>query len=637
MGGFRFNFNVPGPGRGGRVGAVGGGIGIILFALFWLGISGTMFAMLAWQVLGQAWAAATYQPVEAVVVQYTPVDKSGDEDRPATIAYTYTVAGRSHEGSYSVPLGSRARDEYSAALAGPMETGRPLTAWHDPRHPETSTLNPAMDVSLLGMLLFVTPFVLVGMALGYGGVAGILSAWRAKQGGQAPASAGTGMAFVIAYFVFSAIAAFGLIFLATFMDWRLGVGLGLALWVAGVPLAARAVARWIGRLSQEKEAAGGPASPAAATGAGAPAAFPAVAGRAREADARRFLPLFALIWCAITGVFAGFVVVTVWRQLDAQRRFESTMGVVVSSRVKSHSDSDGTTYSADIRYRYTVAGQEYTSSGYSFGEMSSSGGGYSRSLVDRHPPGKRVTVYYDPENPANAVLATEVPPMMWFLSLFLQPFILVGVGLVGALVVGAVRRRRIRAFLAEPLRPPCTIPAWGRLEMGRDGYTVHPAPAVLGPLTGFAFGYGLTCFVSLFILAFLVGGFEADPWAVRVAFVVAACVGVAGAVGSVIKGGGEGVLRIDESAGQVTVARRRGTLSESLKDIDHWTVRRVAGKTQGGKGPPTLQPQLAGVTAGGRVLPLYTFPSGDECVDLARAVGEWLAGATRKPFKPGKD
>jgi hypothetical protein len=636
MTGFRFNFSASGSGRGGRASEIGGGIGIILFALFWLGISGTMFVLLAWQVLGQAWTAATYQPVEAVVVQYTPVDKSGDEDRPATIAYTYTVAGQSHEGSYSVPLGPWARDEYSAALAGPMDTGRPLTAWHDPGQPEKSTLNPAMEISLLGMLIFVTPFVLVGVALGSGGVAPILSAWRAKQGGQAPASAGTGVAFVIAYFVFSAIAAFGLIFLATLMDWRLGVGLGLALWVAGVPLAARAVARWIGRSSQEKEAAEGPASPAAATGAGAPGARPAVAQRAREADARRVLPLFALFWCAITGVAVGFVGVTVWRHLDAQRRFESTMGVVVSSRVKSHSGSKSTTYSADIRYRYTVAGQEYTSSGYSFSEMSSSGGGYSRSLVDRHPPGKRVTVYYDPENPASAVLATEVPPMMWFLSLFLQPFILVGVGLVGALVVWAVRRRRIRAFLAEPLRPPCTIPAWGRLEMGRDGYTVRPAPAVLGPLMAFAGGYGVACFLSIFVVAFASGGFEGDPRAVRVAFVVAAGVGVAGAAWSVIKGGGEGVLRIDESAGQVTVARRREPVSESLKDIDHWTVSWVAGKTQAGKGPPTRQTQLAGVTAGGRVVPLHTFPSGDECDDLARAVGEWLAGVTRKPFMPAK-
>jgi hypothetical protein len=153
---------------------------------------------------------------------------------------------------------------------------------------------------------------------------------------------------------------------------------------------------------------------------------------------------------------------------------------------------------------------------------------------------------------------------------------------------------------------------------------------------GFAFGYGLTCFISIFVLAFLVGGFEADPWAVRVAFVVAAGVGVAGAVGSVIKGGGEGVLRIDDSAGRVTVARRREPVSESLADIDFWTVRRVAGKSQGGKGPPAMQAQLAAVTADGRVLPLHTFPAGDECVDLARAVGEWLAGATRKPFKRGK-
>lgn len=67
-------------------------------------------------------------------------------------------------------------------------------------------------------------------------------------------------------------------------------------------------------------------------------------------------------------------------------------------------------YSVSVTYTYDVDGQRYASSRYSFGE----GEGASRRFrersdaeaeaASRFPEGAIVTVHYDPENPAKAVL-----------------------------------------------------------------------------------------------------------------------------------------------------------------------------------------------------------------------------------------
>ena len=57
----------------------------------------------------------------------------------------------------------------------------------------------------------------------------------------------------------------------------------------------------------------------------------------------------------------------------------------------------------NVKYRYTVAGKTYSGNRYRFGEIYSSDGiGYQ--IVAEHPAGKRVTVYYNPDDPADALL-----------------------------------------------------------------------------------------------------------------------------------------------------------------------------------------------------------------------------------------
>ncbi|ADI02888.1 DUF3592 domain-containing protein [Syntrophothermus lipocalidus] len=105
------------------------------------------------------------------------------------------------------------------------------------------------------------------------------------------------------------------------------------------------------------------------------------------------------------------IAVTIWGarivyQALASLSWPSCPGRVVSSQVKdiSHEPRDGPSYWAEVVYRYTVDGKEYTSENVFFGQYSSGSPGPARRLVDRYPAGKEVTVHYAPDNPALAVL-----------------------------------------------------------------------------------------------------------------------------------------------------------------------------------------------------------------------------------------
>lgn len=75
-------------------------------------------------------------------------------------------------------------------------------------------------------------------------------------------------------------------------------------------------------------------------------------------------------------------------------------GRIITSEVTSHTDEDGTTYSADIEYVYTVEGIEHHSNTVVFGGHSYS----ANQAVSLYPLGKTVSVSYDPGKPKRAVL-----------------------------------------------------------------------------------------------------------------------------------------------------------------------------------------------------------------------------------------
>ena len=123
----------------------------------------------------------------------------------------------------------------------------------------------------------------------------------------------------------------------------------------------------------------------------------------------------------------------------AARSWREAPCVVLSSRVVGHSDSDGTTYSVDVLYSFSVDGRELKANRYSFMTGSTSGYDGKAAIVRRYPPGRRTVCYVNPNDPADAVLTREATPDMWF---GLLPLIFVAVGGGGMFFVWRGARRK---------------------------------------------------------------------------------------------------------------------------------------------------------------------------------------------------
>lgn len=136
-----------------------------------------------------------------------------------------------------------------------------------------------------------------------------------------------------------------------------------------------------------------------------------------------FFSLFLLIGL---GAFIAMVGLPALNILEA-RDWTATPCDIISSQVKSHSDSDGTTYSVDLSYRYQIKGREYQSNRYHFATGSSSGMEGKQAVVNRYPAGSRTVCYVNPQDPTDAVIERGFVTELLF-GLIPLVFILIGAG-----------------------------------------------------------------------------------------------------------------------------------------------------------------------------------------------------------------
>jgi hypothetical protein len=79
--------------------------------------------------------------------------------------------------------------------------------------------------------------------------------------------------------------------------------------------------------------------------------------------------------------------------------------ILSSDIVGTRNRKGGETFSPRVTYRYDVAGITHESDRVQFGgDVSMSNIGWAQGIVERFPKGARVEAYYDPDNPAFAVL-----------------------------------------------------------------------------------------------------------------------------------------------------------------------------------------------------------------------------------------
>lgn len=108
--------------------------------------------------------------------------------------------------------------------------------------------------------------------------------------------------------------------------------------------------------------------------------------------------------------------------------FETTRGVMLHSKVVRRSGGDGVSFHAELEYSYEVAGAEYRGSDYRY-TMTVNSRRHAKSIVDAHPVDSTIDVFYDPSDPADAVLSPGLKTVDFFLPFFLLPFNLVMLGM----------------------------------------------------------------------------------------------------------------------------------------------------------------------------------------------------------------
>ena len=149
------------------------------------------------------------------------------------------------------------------------------------------------------------------------------------------------------------------------------------------------------------------------------------------------LTFYLLLCLSIAGV--GLTGYGLWlfarqglRNLRAAR-WPTVEGQVIRNELLIHpaTTAEGsTTYSLDFAYRYTVAGQEYTSSRRFYGDSTHHNFEKPyRRYAERYPPGATITVYHAPNDPTTAL----TQPQFHWIENGAVPGLLVLVGLAFAL------------------------------------------------------------------------------------------------------------------------------------------------------------------------------------------------------------
>jgi uncharacterized protein DUF3592 len=236
--------------------------------------------------------------------------------------------------------------------------------------------------------------------------------------------------------------------------------------------------------------------------------------RSSAAPAKGCLAFFFLIFFLVGAAGSYFVL---WKPLS--RLFASwteTQCDVLSSQVTEVPSSDSSTYKVDIRYTWTAGGSTRVGSRYDFMAGSSSGREGKQRIVDRYPPGARVTCWVDPDDPNEAVLYRGLSPV-YLIGLLPLVFLAVGLGgLIWTVLPGRRGTGTAPAVAAgvSPFGVPLPPAAGGPAEL-------KPAATPLGMFLGLVF---LALFwngiVSVFVWQMALGWKEHRPDGCLTAFLV---------------------------------------------------------------------------------------------------------------------
>ncbi|MBT4523035.1 MAG: DUF3592 domain-containing protein [Halieaceae bacterium] len=222
-----------------------------------------------------------------------------------------------------------------------------------------------------------------------------------------------------------------------------------------------------------------------------------------------------LLWSVIPSLYDG------WRM----QSWLSTSGTLTHAElVASHSDGS-TTYRAEARYRYNVSGRQFRHDRVAISNGGDNIGSFNEKLglqlETQHRGNQPVVVYYNPDDPADAVLNREI---RWGLLGFKSTFILVFGGVGAGLIFWGFRGKRTIASKEAIDKPWLARPQW------RNGVIRSGAKGGMYAIWGFAVLWNLISApaafqvvgiwhkegpIALLILLFPVVGMGLLYWAIK--------------------------------------------------------------------------------------------------------------------------
>ena len=139
----------------------------------------------------------------------------------------------------------------------------------------------------------------------------------------------------------------------------------------------------------------------------------------------RIVGIVSFVFLLLNVIFLG-ILFFMRRKMAAVSQWPSTLGMISNSYLERRSSDNGSTNYPVVHYSYHVGGQAYQ--GMKIAPGPEVGGTGAGKIVARYPAGAQVMVFYNPQNPAEAVLETKAPAqwILW-LILIIFDFVLCGV------------------------------------------------------------------------------------------------------------------------------------------------------------------------------------------------------------------
>lgn len=111
----------------------------------------------------------------------------------------------------------------------------------------------------------------------------------------------------------------------------------------------------------------------------------------------------------ISGIVLLLLFINFYKKSKDSIKWSRTKGQISNAYLDKFNDSNSASYRVQVKYSYTVADKVYSSKRKYYGDYLLSSFYWStKKLVDKYKIGDTIDVYYNPQNPKDAVLEQGV-------------------------------------------------------------------------------------------------------------------------------------------------------------------------------------------------------------------------------------